>query len=184
MDTKNLKDAIWITRVSRINAEKRLLNTNRFIQGINIYYSCVTILFSILSLINSNDKLSLITVFMTISLLITILYLNSLKYEERARDYRSNYTKLHKLELELDDVKITDIRIAEIKNEYCDLLNSSSNHTTFDYCCTVYSANREYKESRWKDLNVKYWFSVVWRLIIKIIIIALPIGIYFLAGVL
>ena len=52
---KKLRDQIWTTRVSRVNAEKRLVNKNSFIQGINIYYSCVTILFSILALIN-NDK--------------------------------------------------------------------------------------------------------------------------------
>ena len=183
MDIEKLKDAIWTTRISRVNAEKRLLSKDRFIQVINIYYSCVTILFSILSLINGDDKLSLITVFMTISLLITILYLNSLKYEERARNYRSNYTALHKLELELDNDEITPKRIAEIKNEYCDLLDSSSNHTTFDYCCTVKGANVAYKEKRWEALRKQYWFTLVWHLAVKVVIIALPVGIYFLAGV-
>lgn len=66
---KDLSDQIWTTRISRVNAEKRLINKEAFFQGINIYYSCVTIIFSILTLLNKNEKLSLMTVFMTISLL-------------------------------------------------------------------------------------------------------------------
>lgn len=40
---KQLQDQIWTTRISRVNAEKRMVNKNGFIQGINVYYSCVTI---------------------------------------------------------------------------------------------------------------------------------------------
>ena len=32
MDIKRLKDQIWTTRVSRINAERRLINKEKFIQ--------------------------------------------------------------------------------------------------------------------------------------------------------
>ena len=35
MDIKVLKDQIWTTRVSRINAERRLVKKEKFIQGIN-----------------------------------------------------------------------------------------------------------------------------------------------------
>mgnify|MGYP000837631267 FL=1 len=59
---KDLSDQIWTTRISRVNAEKRLINKEAFFQGINIYYSCVTIIFSILTLLNKNEKLSLMTV--------------------------------------------------------------------------------------------------------------------------
>lgn len=91
---KELPDQIWTTRISRVNAEKRLIKKETFFQGINIYYSCLTIIFSILALINKDDRLSLMTVFMTISLLAAILYLNGQKYLEHAREYRRNYTEL------------------------------------------------------------------------------------------
>jgi len=45
---EKLKDQIWKTRVSRINAEKRLQQKQSFIQAINIYYSCITIIYSIM----------------------------------------------------------------------------------------------------------------------------------------
>ena len=183
MDVKQLRDTIWITRVSRVNAEKRLLNKDSFIQGINIYYSCVTILFSILTLFNDNDKLSLITVFMTVSLLVTILYFNSLKYTDQARDFRTNYTQLYKLELELDENDVSEERLSKIKSEYCDLLNSSFNHITYDYYCTVNSANEDFKKTRWHKIRFNYWVNLTWRIVVKIFVIILPILLYCFAGV-
>ena len=98
---KTLPDQIWTTRISRVNAEKRLINKQSFFQAINICYSCLTIIFSILALVNKDEKLSLMTVFMTISLLVVILYLNGQRYLEHAREYRKNYTELQKLEFDL-----------------------------------------------------------------------------------
>ncbi len=187
MGKEGLKNNIWTTRVSRVNAEKRLLNKHAFIQAINIYYSCATIIFSIMSVIKSDNVLSLITVFMTISLLVTILYLNSLKYVENARDYRTNYTELHKLELELDDDNIGKNRILQIKKEYSDLMNASCNHISFDYYCTIKNANETFKEGKWKGIKYKYYFGAIWRLIVKFVIIILPFIIpiltYYLRGV-
>ena len=110
---KTLANQIWTTRVSRVNAEKRLINKESFFQAINIYYSCLTIIFSILTLLNGNEKngdekLSLLTVLMSISLLIVILYLNGQKYLEHAREYRKNYTELQRLEFDLEHVDEND----------------------------------------------------------------------------
>lgn len=57
------------------------------------------------------------TVFMTISLLIVILYLNGQKYSEQAREYRKNYTELQKLEFELNNIDGDDVDL--IKNISC-----------------------------------------------------------------
>ena len=138
---KDLSDQIWTTRISRVNAEKRLINKEAFFQGINIYYSCVTIIFSILTLLNNNEKLSLMTVFMTISLLIVILYLNGQKYSEQAREYRKNYTELQKLEFELNNIDGDDVRC-------------------------------------------RYYYNVIWRFVLKICVIVLPVGLYWICGVL
>ena len=174
---QNLKNQVWTTRVSRVNAEKRLVKKELFFQGINIYYSCVTIIFSILSLITENNILSLITVLMTISLLIVILYLNGQKYLERAREYRKNYTALQKLEFCLNHLNESqDKEICEIEKEYCDLLDSNSNHISYDYYCTVFGSSTEYKKARWKNIRSKYYWGTFWRVIIKALIIALPIA--------
>lgn len=182
---RSLPDQIWTTRISRVNAEKRLINKESFFQGINIYYSCLTIIFSILSLVNNDEKLSLMTVFMTISLLIVILYLNGQRYLERAREYRKNYTKMQKLEFDLMGVGNDDMdSIQRIYIEYCDLLDSGNNHISFDYYETVHRSTGEYREKRWKNVRKIYWWNVIWRFMLKVVIIILPVVLYVVCEVL
>lgn len=184
METKVLKDQIWTTRVSRINAERRLVKKEKFIQGINIYYSCVTIIFSILSLINGDNDLSLITTFMSICLLVTILYLNAERYMDHARDYRSNYTALHKLEMRLENTNISPEEIEKIRLEYCNLLDSAWNHTTYDYYCTVFQSSGDYRTSRWKNnVLAGFCWGKIWRATVMLALIILPLIVYYLCGV-
>lgn len=182
---KDLPDQIWTTRISRVNAEKRLINKEAFVQFINIYYSCCTIIFSILALLDNNEKLSLMTVFMTISLLIVILYLNGQKYLEQAREYRKNYTELQKLEFELKSIDSDDVEsIKKICNSYCDLLDFSINHISFDYYGAVHGSSGEYRNKKWKSVRCRYYYNVAWRFLFKMLLILLPVVIYWLCGVL
>lgn len=184
MNKKSLQDQIWTTRVSRINAERRLIKKEKIIQGINIYYSCVTIIFSILSVLNGDAKLSLITTFMSICLLVTILYLNAERYLEHAKDYRSNYTALHKLEMRLDSDTIKPETLEEIRLEYCNLLDSAWNHIPYDYYCTVYQSTGDYRTNRWKkNIIAGFWWGKIWRATIIALLLFLPIVVYFLCGV-
>lgn len=179
---KGLADQIWTTRVSRVNAEKRLIAKESFAQGVNIYYSCVTIIFSILSLVHKDDKLSLMTVFMTISLLIVILYLNNQKYLEHAREYRKNYTALQKLEFELEGIENEDFEnIKKVASEYCNLMDSSSNHISFDYYETVHGSTGDYRNKNWKNVRDKYYFNQAWRWGVKVGVLLLPIVLYFIS---
>lgn len=169
------KNQIWTTRISRINAEKRLIAKENFFQGINIYYSCVTIIFSVLSLINEDNKLSLMTMLMTISLLIVILYLNGQKYLTHAREYRNNYTQLHKLEIQLEhELENDGENLTEIENSYCELLDTGENHISYDYYCTIFGSTGEYRKTHWEDIKYKYVWGTFWRIVVKLLIILLP----------
>lgn len=182
-DFLKFEQQVWATRVSRVNAEKRLIIKEKYFQAINIYYSCVTIIFSILSLIKHDDDLSLMTVFMSISLLIVILYLNSQKYLEHAREYRKNYTEIQKLEFKLKHIDENNKdEIQKIENFYCDLLDSSSNHISFDFYRTVYESSGEYRKKRWKQVRVKYYYGVIWRFCVATFIIILPAFLFFFFG--
>lgn len=126
-------------------------------QGINIYYSCVTIVFSIYTLKYEDYILSFMTVVMTISLLVVNLYLNAQKYLGHAREYRKNYTQLHKLEIQLGHLLENDMKeMNEIEDKYCELLDLGDNHISYDYYCTVFGSRGEYKEEHWKDIKWKY----------------------------
>lgn len=182
-EIQSLQNQIWITRMSRVNAEKRLADKENFIQGINIYYSCVLIIFSILTLFEPNDKLSLVTVFMTIVLLIMILYFNGQRHLQSAREYRKNYTELQKLEFELEHLKEDEVdKISKIENRYCELMDSSSNHITYDYYMAVYRSKEEYKSPLWDNMKGNFWWNRSWRFCVKGILIVLPVALYIFCG--
>ena len=105
--------------------------------------------------------------------MVSILYLNGQKYLESARDYRTNYTQSHRLEMELKDSS-SDLKT--IRNKYCELLNTSSNHTEYDYLKALSNASDDYKEKRgWEKKSLFYVLRWLWRLGLKIIFLLLPI---------
>lgn len=175
MDIKKLKDQIWKTRISRVNAEKRLLKKNSFIQGINIYYSILMIAFSISSYIYKNDVLSIMTIYLSISLIISILYLDSQSYADRALQYRKNYTELQRLEYALSHLKESNIdEIKIIEEKYCNLLNVSENHISYDFYKTIKYSKPDYKNEYWRGIKCEYYWNLIWRFLLKLIIIILP----------
>lgn len=176
MDKEKLRDQIWTTRISRVNAEKRLCNKEAFFQGINIYYSLMTIFYSIILLTYENPRLNLITVFMSIALLVSILYLNTQKYMQQARDYHNNYIQLQKLEFEIMEVEENDKRrLKEIQYQYCELLNTVSNHISYDYYTTVAGSRGEYRKGRYtSEVKALFWWSRIGRAIVKMLVVLLP----------
>jgi ABC-type multidrug transport system fused ATPase/permease subunit len=173
---KSLKSQIWATRVSRINAEMRLKSKETFIQTINIYYSCFTVFLSIYLLVKQDFAYSLLTLIMTIVLMVSILYFKSLKYTERALDYRKNYTDLQKLEFKLSHKEIDAEQIHGIEEDYCKLLAAGENHIEFDYLKTLAQSKIDYKKERWTREKVdKYYWNLIWRFVLKTFCIILPL---------
>lgn len=183
--TEKLKNQIWLTRISRINAEKRLINKEKFIQAVNIYYSCITIIFSFLSFIKKDDALSLITIFMSVSLLISIMHLNAQKYAEHAREFRDNYTQLQQLEFNLSHLTDDDdSEIKKVEEKYCKLMNEFNNHITYDYYCTLANSSPEFKKKNCNFISeLNYICGRIWRALVQIIVLIIPIALYLIRGV-
>ncbi len=170
---KDLKDQIWFTRISRTNAERRLNEKVGFIQFVNIYYSLLSIICSILSYHFDDSKMGLFTIILTIILLLSIAYLNGQNYQEMAKDYRTNYTRLQMLEMEAAGSRKS---IEEINKDYCDLLDSSCNHIEFDYLKAISISYDEYKDKKdWKHKKIRYYWEISWRCFIKLTVIMAPI---------
>ncbi|MDE6732162.1 MAG: SLATT domain-containing protein, partial [Oscillospiraceae bacterium] len=145
------------------------------------YYSCFTIIFSLISYVLDNDRLSLISLIMTISLLVVILFFNSMKYKGIARQFRENYTQLQKIEFELQFLSKDNLaEVRELQIRYCDLMNAYNNHISFDYYCAVAEFDKEDKDKVWKKIQTKYYWGCIWRALVKILIIVFPIVLYFL----
>lgn len=176
---KKFKSQVWITRQARIKAEKRLEKKEMFIQFVNIYYSCFTIIFSLISYVLDNDWLSLISLIMTISLLVVILFFNSMKYKDTARQFRKNYSQLQKIEFELQFLTADNTaEIRKLQMQYCDLMNAYNNHISFDYYCAVAEFDKEDKDKVWEKIRTKYRWGYIWRVIVKILIVVFPIVLY------
>lgn len=89
------------------------------------------------------------------------------------------------LEFELNNIDGDDVDlIKNIYNRYCDLLDSSSNHISFDYYETVHGSIGEYKSKKWRNVRCRYYYNVIWRFVLKICVIVLPVGLYWICGVL
>ncbi len=152
---KKFKSQVWTARQARINAEKRLDKKEMFIQFVNIFYLCLTIIYSLISYVFDNNWLSLISLIMTISLLVVILFFNSMKYKDTARQFRENYTQLQKIEFELQHLnKNNTSEIHELQIQYCDLMNAYNNHISFDYYCAVAEFDKEDKDKVWKKYGL------------------------------
>lgn len=175
MDTKHLKNQIWTTRISRINAEKRLLRNDFFLQGVNIYYSCITVFASICLLIYEDQTIGFLITFMSVSLLIVGLFCKTLRFSERAFDFRRVYSELQKLEFSLDEPGLSNDAIQHIQNKYCDLMAEGENHITYDYYKTLWNSRKEYRVTH-MDVRMKagYLWGTFWRYLLALLIIALP----------
>lgn len=175
-DFSKLKEAIWITRLSRIHSEKRLLEIENYCRFLNVYYSFLTIVLSILAYLYKEEMLSLFAIIMSIFLLIAILFLDSQKFYERARNFRKNYTSLYRLELQLQhNSHLDNESISSIEKQYCKLMDSNNNHTTFDYYCALSDSHGEAKERRFTGwVPIEYYWGIVWRNLLKTILIIFP----------
>ena len=176
------RDQIWRTRVSRVNAEKRLKHKESFAEGLNIYYSCFTVMLSIFLFLVQNEGLnrilSAISLTMTIIVTICILHCKSLRYADRARDYKRNYTELQKLEFSLKH--ITSLaELKEIERKYCELLAGAENHIPYDDCKTVWESKKSYKDTLAKNdllrIRAVYIRGRCWRFVIEAALVILPI---------
>lgn len=131
----DLRKSVSTTRLNRINAASRLLQTERFLQGINIYYSCFSAILAILSLLSDRKELAVWSTVVAIILAISIVYLNAQKYGNRSQELKTNYIELHQLLFEIDAAIANNDEgnVGELTGKYCKLLQTSENHINFDY---------------------------------------------------
>lgn len=190
MNKSDFSRKVYITYKSRINAAERLKNTEKFIQGINIYYSIFMTVLAIYSVINNSNRLSLMITIFSVIITITIVYLASQKYGERAKSLKNNYIALSRLYACIQCK--TEEELEKYNDEYRDLLDASENHSEYDY----YKAMLTIKDKSTDEQQIKgepckhnlviakkalfrfmYWGSIL----IKVMLIILPFLLKYLA---
>ena len=184
-EKEKLKANIWLTRKNRICASERLLRSANYVEFINVYYSIVVILFSLLGvspfLKNRADEISYMSIAGSVALTISIIFANSLKYRQRALDLKKNYIDLQFLLAELSTLNIDNReKFLEMEKKYVSLLDIVENHQPIDFVNVI----RQNKISEHPMSGVNWTYYVlynIWHWFWKILLVLLPaIGLIFL----
>lgn len=134
---KKLENRIWTTKKARMNAEARLINTNKVLQWLILYYTLLITFLSVFSLIKTDVVwVNYSIVISSITVTVLSISINSQNYIQRASEMRINYTKLGELEFELacmDSKSLSSKDIVNVNNKYQELLRNIENHNDMDY---------------------------------------------------
>lgn len=167
-----LGKSIAKTRVNRMNAAARLLKTEEFLQNINIYYSCVSAVYAVLSLLSQSRAIAVWSVLVSICLAISIVYLNAQNYGGRSQELKNNYIALHELLFEVNTAIAENKpeKFVELERKYCKLLQTSENHINQDHL------KQRLREGKLTGMDkFEYWWHFCWVSILKAVCILLPI---------
>ena len=146
----DFKRVVNTTRMCRVHAANRLLNTERFVQHINIYYSCFTAIITTLSLLYPDKSYAVASAIMTVVLAISIVYLNAQKYGNRAQQLQTNYIALQQLMYEIENAErgLNPDKILEFQQKYTELLQTSENHVDQDYRLFLWKNDLRHKNDQ------------------------------------
>lgn len=166
---ENLKQKIWITRKSRINAEKRLIRQEKLIQYLNIWYAILLSLISLYSLVyNVNKNISIISVVLSFGITMVSIYFSNQNLSIRAENMKKNYINLQSLNFEIDSEEyINNKKLKEFQDKYIKILNDCENHENIDYY--------EVMKDDDKKIYCKYIFLKLMEILIKGLYFIFPI---------
>lgn len=181
MDKERLERRVYITYKARINTAERLKRTESFIQGLNIYYSLFLTALSIYTVTNSSQKLSLVLIIASVVVTVSIVFLSTKRYAERAKDLKNNYIMLDQLYRDICNTDSTS-DLDTLNKQYTVLLNNSENHTEFDY----YRAIRNIKDERdtlTKKQRVHHYSRTILTWLLMVLLVAVPFLIRYVADI-
>lgn len=170
-----LKKTVIQTRLNRINAANRLLSTEKFLQCINIYYSCCSACIAILGLISASKALAVVSAILTVVLAISIVFLNAQKYGNRSQELKNNYISLHGLlyEIELAEARNDVSKLDNFTKRYCKLLQTSENHSNLDFLRTK---NRYEKLTGFENVRFYGELAIIYGLRVICVLIPVIVG--------
>jgi len=167
----NLKDKLWKTRKSRINASDRLKFNDLVSQMLLAYYSFFIITVTILGIKDDTSNYEILTLILSILILVVSVFIFAMNYKERSLKLQNTYIKIEKLLRKLSNEK-DESKISKIETEYDEILECSENHNSCDYLQILFEVRNDKKNA---DVNPPFtktsWVSFLWCKIKKIIFI-------------
>lgn len=171
----SLKNRVWKSYKSRINAAERLKGKNEFIAFLSIYYSAILAAVSILNYVNKSENMDVFSIVLSVMVTILFLYFEGRNYKERYLKMKENYNNINLLYYDIENsisLKQIDInKFNEFSEKYIKLLGSVENHSEYDYI--KYDLKDSEVKIEFKDI-LKYYFRVTISFVIKAIVTIIP----------
>lgn len=166
-----LKQIISNTRLSRIEAERRLLKLDALSKHASVYYACLTAFISLTSIFVNYEGLPFLSIVLAVIVSICTIYSSSQNYGVRAEQMKSCYLDLQRLLFKLDDkanLNETDAQNLsnKIGQQYIDIIQRTENHHPIDFFLAQGKLNKTAYQMRWLALR-----AVVYLLPIAIILL-------------
>ena len=137
---KGLRRKVDITYRTRVNASNRLREKHQYYKRLNIYYSILVTIISIISMGEpSLSKVSNIILAASIALTYYMLYVSEQNLQERAYKMEVTFKELGSLvniiDLEIKKTKEmkTEENICKLFDRYSNIISSIENHEPIDY---------------------------------------------------
>lgn len=159
-EIQHLKDKIYITRRCRIVASERFKNWDSKISIINVYYSVILLIISIVSFSSSTTtenslQLSIATTTTSILVFAFSMVALSMQFKDRYYNFKTCYIKLDDLLKSLNTAKPDKLNdtFVLVYDQYNDILNTFENHSTLDYYKYLFS-DKQMLENKIKSNSV------------------------------
>lgn len=185
---EDLKEKIYITRRCRIVASERFKSWDNNISFINVYYSVILIIISIVSFSSNNPtqnnslQLSIATTSTSILVFAFSMIGLSMQYKDRYYNFKTSYIKLDHL------LKILDSALPEeqfntynsVYTKYNDIKDTFENHSTLDYFKYLYSDKYmlekkiSSKSVTLKEVKSALYRNTIFNIIFYFIILTFP----------
>ena len=98
----SLKNRVWKSYKSRINAAERLKGKNEFIAFLSIYYSAILAAVSILNYVNKSENMDVFSIVLSVMVTILFLYFEGRNYKERYLKMKENYNNINLLYYDIE----------------------------------------------------------------------------------
>ena len=170
-----LENRIWKTHNARIKAATRLLNKSKALDFYSTIYTICLTLLSAFSLINGDKLINYSSIFISIVIMGTVFYGNTMNYKDRYINMKDNYLKLGDLYYECLNQRIDNkFDIEYIYSKYSKLLNTTENHSEYDYISFLINDKNERKNVSTIS-KIKYYLKKTKHIIIYITIFIIPV---------
>lgn len=126
------------TRLSRIEAERRLVENDKLAKHATVYYACLTTVLTLLTFSSGAPYLPFLSVASSVTLTLATIYATSQDYQSKAQEMKRCYLELQALSFRIDNVMTAsqddcEDEIFKIGKLYSEILARCDNHLPKDF---------------------------------------------------